>query len=78
METVSAPDILGDVVLAVTGHRCRCGHEWIARFQGERPRVCPKCKSANWDRPYRRHRPLDEKPPEQGSKAIADALWPMP
>lgn len=30
--------------------RCRCGHEWLPRG-GERPRVCPKCKSANWDRP---------------------------
>ena len=29
--------------------RCRCGHEWLPRG-GERPRVCPKCKSANWDR----------------------------
>lgn len=38
----------------VTGYRCRCGHEWVARplRQTERPRVCPKCKSANWDRPY--------------------------
>lgn len=31
--------------------RCRCGHEWLPR--GERPRVCPKCKSANWDQPKR-------------------------
>ena len=30
--------------------RCRCGHEWLPRGD-ERPRVCPKCKSANWDRP---------------------------
>ena len=39
----------------VTAYRCRCGHEWVpAEFrQVERPRVCPKCKSANWDRPYR-------------------------
>ena len=32
------------------GCRCRCGHEWYPHG-GERPRVCPKCKSANWDRP---------------------------
>jgi predicted Zn-ribbon and HTH transcriptional regulator len=34
----------------VTGQiaRCRCGHEWLPRGE-ERPRVCPKCKSANWD-----------------------------
>lgn len=30
--------------------RCRCGHEWIAQGK-DRPRVCPKCKSANWDKP---------------------------
>jgi predicted Zn-ribbon and HTH transcriptional regulator len=29
--------------------RCRCGHEWLPR-QDEKPRTCPKCKSANWDR----------------------------
>ena len=41
-------------VFQVTAYRCRCGHEWVARDlrQTERPRVCPKCKSANWDRPY--------------------------
>ena len=41
-------------VFQVTAYRCRCGHEWVARNlrQAERPRVCPKCKSANWDRPY--------------------------
>ena len=38
----------------VTAYRCRCGHEWVPRdlHQAERPRVCPKCKSPNWDRPY--------------------------
>lgn len=35
----------------LTGYRCRCGHEWIARNKDERPRVCPACKSPNWDRP---------------------------
>ena len=41
--------------IQVTGYRCRCGHEWANKnlVQGERPRVCPKCKSANWDRPYK-------------------------
>ena len=41
---------LGSVEIVVLGCRCRCGHEWITRNR-ERPRVCPKCKSANWDRP---------------------------
>lgn len=36
------------------GCRCRCGHEWLPREKSENPRVCPKCKSANWDQPYRR------------------------
>lgn len=31
--------------------RCRCGHEWLPREKGDRPRVCPKCKSPYWDRP---------------------------
>lgn len=38
----------------VTAYRCRCGHEWVRKdlHQTEPPRVCPKCKSPNWDRPY--------------------------
>jgi len=39
---------LGMVLLQ--GCRCRCGHEWLPRVPGEKPRVCPKCKSPNWDR----------------------------
>jgi predicted Zn-ribbon and HTH transcriptional regulator len=39
---------LGLVLLP--GCRCRCGHEWLPRGE-EKPRVCPKCKSPNWDRP---------------------------
>ena len=35
----------------IRGYRCRCGHEWVNRGTTEKPRVCPKCKSANWDRP---------------------------
>ena len=44
----------GPGTFQVTAYRCRCGHEWVARDlrQTERPRVCPKCKSPNWDRPY--------------------------
>ena len=40
----------GALEVTVLSCRCRCGHEWIAR-ERERPRVCPKCKSPNWDRP---------------------------
>jgi len=28
----------------------RCGHEWEARV--EHPRVCPRCKTYEWDKPY--------------------------
>jgi predicted Zn-ribbon and HTH transcriptional regulator len=45
----SAPEIGYQVTLK--GCRCRCGHEWIPHNPAEKPRVCPKCKSANWDRP---------------------------
>jgi DNA-directed RNA polymerase subunit RPC12/RpoP len=32
--------------------RCiRCSHEWASKK--EKPRVCPKCKSAYWDLPVR-------------------------
>ena len=50
---IQATPIIGEI--QVTGYRCRCGHEWASKnlLGGERPRVCPKCKSANWDRPYK-------------------------
>ena len=41
---------IGAVKIVVLGCRCRCGHEWISRAIAP-PRVCPKCKSANWDQP---------------------------
>ncbi len=39
-------------MVPLQGCRCRCGHEWLPR-NDEKPRVCPKCKSPNWDRPKR-------------------------
>jgi predicted Zn-ribbon and HTH transcriptional regulator len=44
----------------IRGYRCRCGHEWVNRGATERPRVCPKCKSANWDRPKQWERKQDK------------------
>jgi hypothetical protein len=44
------PEPIGMVPLL--GCRCRCGHTWLPR-DTEKPRVCPKCKSPNWDRPKR-------------------------
>jgi predicted Zn-ribbon and HTH transcriptional regulator len=35
--------------ITLRGYQCeRCGHKWVPREE-ERPRVCPKCKSAYWD-----------------------------
>lgn len=38
-------------MVALLGCRCRCGHEWLPRGKDEKPRVCPKCKTPNWDKP---------------------------
>jgi predicted Zn-ribbon and HTH transcriptional regulator len=39
--------MMADIMLK--GFQCeRCGHKWAPREE-ERPRVCPKCKSAYWD-----------------------------
>ena len=42
-------------MVQLLGCRCRCGHEWLPRDheKGERPSVCPKCKSPRWDKPYK-------------------------
>ncbi len=29
---------------------CRFGDEWLPRIAGKKPRVCPECKTPNWDR----------------------------
>ena len=47
--TETKPPVLGAVEITVYHCRCRCGHEWNSRDL-EKPRVCPKCKSPNWDR----------------------------
>jgi len=52
----AAEKVIGMVPLV--GCRCRCGHEWLPR-DDEKPRVCPKCKSANWDRPKKFERNPD-------------------
>lgn len=55
---------IGSVLL--TGCRCRCGHEWLPRDKAEKPRVCPKCKSPNWDRPYTDGRRGGDAPAKRG------------
>lgn len=32
-------------------YKCkRCGHEWVPRKQGRKPKSCPNCKSYNWNK----------------------------
>jgi predicted Zn-ribbon and HTH transcriptional regulator len=31
----------------------RCGHIWFSNL-GRRPSVCPRCKSYEWDQPFKR------------------------
>ena len=33
-------------------HTCRCGHDWRSFLA--HPRCCPKCKSYEWDQPFKR------------------------
>lgn len=41
--------------ITLEGYRCeRCGHEWVPREKGKKPKVCPHCKSPYWDTP-RKH-----------------------
>jgi len=39
--------------ITLLGYECtRCGHRWRPRLEA-RPLICPRCKSAYWDRPRR-------------------------
>jgi predicted Zn-ribbon and HTH transcriptional regulator len=49
-EAVMAKRVKGIGRVLLPGCRCRCGHEWLPRGE-DKPRVCPRCKSPNWDRP---------------------------
>ncbi len=49
------------VPITVMGYKCeRCEHEWVPRDFEREPLVCPKCKSAYWDRPRRKLMPYEE------------------
>ena len=40
--------------IKVDGFRCnKCSHEWVARNKKEDPVICPKCKTARWDKDQR-------------------------
>ncbi len=44
-------NIVSKVKITVDGYKCeRCKHEWVPRIKSY-PNVCPKCKSAWWDKP---------------------------
>lgn len=49
-------------MVLLEGCRCRCGHEWLPRVKGERPAVCPKCKTPRWDKPKRETAKTTEEP----------------
>lgn len=42
-------------IIELRGYECdRCGHTWFPRFKiQEEPTICPKCKSAYWNKPRR-------------------------
>ncbi len=43
---------LPDVNITKKGFKCeRCGHEWIPMKEGKAPQLCPKCRSAYWNKP---------------------------
>ena len=45
-------DSMAKVMLKVAGWKCdRCDHEWQQRNKEQLPTVCPKCKSAYWNKP---------------------------
>jgi DNA-directed RNA polymerase subunit RPC12/RpoP len=52
---------MAKVPITMMGYRCeRCGHEWVPRDFDNEPRVCPKCKSAYWDKPRKSMMPYED------------------
>ncbi len=55
---------MADVEITRKGFKClRCGYEWIPRKQGHAPQLCPKCRSAYWNKPRVRRRRTKAKDP---------------
>jgi hypothetical protein len=55
-------------MVPLQGCRCRCGHEWLPRNASDRPRVCPRSKSPNWDRPK-----LFERKLQKGNESLVNS-----
>ncbi len=72
--------------IQVTAFKCeRCAHIWVPRAK-ERPVICPKCKSARWDKPkteitrpssFWKHKGIDELATEQSVYSIGNLskIW---
>ena len=44
-------DIMPEIKIEVKGYKCNnCGYQWLPRSAKEKPLICPKCKSARWDK----------------------------
>ena len=51
---------MGRVKVTLDGYQCeRCRHTWVPRMK-DYPRICPKCKSAYWDRPRKKRAKNEE------------------
>ena len=48
-------NLMPEVEIKVKGYKCNnCGNEWLPRSKKEKSLICPKCKSARWDKPPRK------------------------
>jgi len=40
-----------EIIIKLKGYKCnKCKYEWIPRSEKERPLICPRCKTARWDK----------------------------
>jgi DNA-directed RNA polymerase subunit RPC12/RpoP len=64
---------LSDVKITRKGFKClRCGYEWIPRKEGQAPQLCPKCRSAYWNKPRVRFRRKKAQPSIKELKKALD------
>lgn len=44
------------IEIKIKGYKCeRCKHKWVPR-NNRKPIICPKCKSAYWDKPRKKRK----------------------